>query len=386
MKLSNIFTSKWLSIDSRVVVTMLTVSVCCMGLLAYKMKTDYECNEIIITVSSLTNHKNHNFFTGELVHFSAPMEGDNEVVWDFGDESEKTTGGSVTHVFKSEGDYTIEVLVNGRCTGTESLSIKKFDAKKDSSSYISNTVIRDLNNPINAESFIIEQGKQLLFWSNMPATAYEWSIMEDKTQLHKISDKASFNFQKAGNYTIKLVLNNDPNSSWTRNITVNPRKDISIVGTVKPYSPNPIVTPTPLPIPTPDRSEKKPENQVNPNIPEKKVEPTKDPNPVKPEDNNSEKIVRDIFQDDADWVIMLQSLIKGTSRLDEFKPHIHDFDSKIILANGESLSFVELISRLQKDKKLDEKSITIQQEYDSKQKKLKRLIVSYKRKKGILGL
>lgn len=383
MELSNSFTRKWLGLDKRVSMLMVVLSLFSLGLLAYKVSSDAPCREVAVAMSSLTNQKSNSFFTNELIHFSAPLEENEVVEWNFGDKSSKLFGAHVTHMFKEEGDFLITVEINGRCKSTELISIKDYvQNAADLSDGRSIDLVKELSNPIQAESFIIEQGKQILFSSNVKGSNYEWSVEGDLTQPKKNTDQAAYTFIKTGNYTLKLVLNNDPENTWTRIISVTPRKvaDLPVAGGVPGGQPGTVVAPPPpIPLPKPKPATSDPE----PSKPTTTTQPTTTPTtPVeKPQTPVGPKVV-EVYMDNDQWREMLQDVVSGAASLADFKMYLNDTESKIILVDKETISFAELVSRL-KDKKIDDKSIQVDQDYDFPNKRLKKLIVKFKKKRGI---
>lgn len=380
MQLSNNFTRQWLGLDRRVSTLMVILSVVSIGLLAYKIGSDAPCREVAVAMSSLTNQKSNSFFTNELIHFSAPLEEKEEVEWNFGDKSTTLTGAHVTHMFKEAGDFTITVEINGRCRTTELISIKDFVRNPDLGGSSTIDLVKELSNPIQAETFIIEQGKQILFSSNVQAGNYEWSVEGDLSQPKKNTDKAAYTFIRTGNFTLKLVLNNDPENTWTRIISVMPRKvpELPMPGGAAGGQPGTVVVPPPpIPLPKPKATTPEPE-QTKPAT----TTPVPSTTPVeKPQTPVGPKVV-EVYMDNDQWREMLQDLAGGAASLSDFKMYLNDTESKIILVDKETISFAELVSRL-KDKKVDEKSIQVDQDYDFPNKRLKKLIVKYKKKRGI---
>lgn len=374
-----------MGLDRRVSGLMVIFCVISIGLLAYKVTSDVPCREVAVAMSSLTNQKSNSFFTNELIHFSAPLEADEIVEWDFGDKAAKLTGAHVTHMFKAPGDYIVKVEINGKCSSTELISIKNFVQSAQSSQNGGNTsidLVKELTNPIQAESFIIEQGKQILFSSTVAATSYEWKVEGDKTQPVKTTDKAAFTFINTGNFTLKLVLNNDPSNEWTRIISVTPRK---VPGGPAPLplpggggsQPGGIAVPPPIPLP-------KPKPIIEPEV--VKPAPVTTPTPAVEEKQKTPVAtgpkVLEVYMDNEQWREMLQDVVSGNANLSDFKMYLNDSESKMILLDKETLSFAELLSRL-KDKKVDEKSIQVDQDYDFPNKRLKKLIVKFKKKRGL---
>jgi PKD repeat protein len=381
MQLSNTFTNQWLGLDKRVSMMMVIFSVLSLGLLAYKVASDAPCREVAMAMSSLTNQKTNSFFTNELIHFSAPLEENESVEWDFGDKSIKLKGAHVTHMFKEAGDYIITVEINGRCKSTGIVSIKDYvnDASGNMGGNATNDLVKELANPIVAESFIIEQGKQILFSSNVQGSSYEWSVEGDLAQPKKTTDKAAYTFLKTGNFTLKLVLNNDPENSWTRVISVTPRKELAGPVSGGGGGSQPVVTaPPPIPLPKPKPTTPEPE-QPKPTTATPVTQPTA---PVeKPVAPSGPKVV-EVYMDNEQWREMLQDVVAGNASLSDFKMYLNDTETKMILVDKETISFAELVSRL-KDKKVDDKSIQVDQDYDFPNKRLKKLIVKFKKKRGI---
>jgi hypothetical protein len=380
MQLSNTFTKQWMALDKRVSGFMVILSIIAIGLLAYKVTSDVPCREVAVAMSSLTNQKSNSFFTNELIHFSAPLEENEIVEWNFGDKSPKLTGAHVTHMFKNAGDFTITVEINGRCKSTELVSIKDFVQNADLNGNTTIDLVKELSNPIQAETFIIEQGRQILFSSNVKASSYEWSVEGDLSQPKKNTEEAAYTFINTGNFTLKLMLNNDPENAWTRIISVTPRKvpdlPVPVAGIDGQPGGGGVIAPPPIPLPKPKPVTPEPE----PSKPSPTTQPTVAP-VEKPQTSTGPKIV-EVYMDNEQWREMLEDVVNGDASLADFKLYLNDTESKIILVEKETLSFAELVSRL-KDKKVDVKSIQVDQDYDFPSKRLKKLIVKFKKKRGI---
>ena len=137
-----------------------------------------------------------------------------------------------------------------------------------------------------------------------------------------------------------------------------------------------MVPPPPIPLPKPKPVTPEPE-PTKPTPGPKPTEPPVDktPTPTGPK-------VIEVYMDNEQWREMLEDVVNGDASLADFKMYLNDSESKIILVDKETISFAELVSRL-KDKKVDVKSLQVDQDYDFPNKRLKKLIVKFKKKRGI---
>ncbi|HMP91505.1 MAG TPA: PKD domain-containing protein [Phnomibacter sp.] len=385
MQLSGTFTRRLFGLDRRVTWFMLLICLVSLGLVGYKIAGDKPCQEVVVAISSITNQRNNVFFENQVIRFSAPMNESAAVTWDFGDKS-KANGAVATHMFKKEGNYPVTVTVDGRCSHTEVVVIKKLDVEKPGIDQQSSLVM-ELSNPISG-NFAPMMGRTEIYESNVQAQSYEWSVDMEKSLPVKRTAQASFTFPRPGQYTLRLVLDGDPGRTYTRNIIVSspplPAAPAGGGGGAGALPPPNIVIPAPRPA-NPSADAPVANNQSTPGAvtdPIMQRNTPADPIPAKPA--NTPK-VNTITLDKEQWQESLVAVLAKEMTLNDFKLYIANLDEPIVTAtvNGKSekIAFSELYNRLKNDKKIDEKSISVEPFYEGNV--LTRLLVAYKRKKGL---
>lgn len=147
------------------------------------------------------------------------------VEWNFNDGSGTVKDSRAVHKFAAEGDYNVVATVNGRCDYARQVTVKR--------PVQSEPVVPAVK--IFSDSSKVTAGARLRFTAvaNVPVSAYEWTLLPTgETQTGR---DITFSFPHAGEFTVRVVVNNNPAVGGEQKITV----------TEVPQSPLPL--PSPLP-------------------------------------------------------------------------------------------------------------------------------------------
>jgi hypothetical protein len=215
MASSGIFTSKSLGMDNRVWATMLLIILLSAGLFAYSYKKNGEkkpCESIQIFVNGLSKTDTIFFTSGDNLRFRSYFSNTDDVVWNFGDDSEPVEGRSATHVFNKESIYTVRILLNGYCEYEKKIAIKAPAVIELDSS---GNEILDI---IGEERGFV--GKSMEFSTPRAAENYEWYIENNHSYPPKSGDSISFVFRTAGTYILVLVLDKNRQHKIRKNIVI----------------------------------------------------------------------------------------------------------------------------------------------------------------------
>ena len=378
MKLSGIFTKRRLGLDRSIWLTMMVVCVLSIGLAGYKIIGEKPCPaHIPVAISSNNNSKNNVFFVGEAIRFAAPMEGSQQVIWNFGDRTPQIQGMRVTHTYSTDGQFLITVTVNGRCVENQTVMIKKLRETAGIDS--SNALIQALSNPING-NFTPEQGRQTTYTSAVPASSYEWSVVDEINMPKMTTPTCTYTFQAKKQYKLKLVLNADPQKTYYKDIIVTALTipDVPVTGGGMQTTPSNILLPPVAPPVLP----RKEDPVTNHNLPP--VTNTDN----KPPANDPPAGKKTIGMSPEGWKSDLQEVVEGRKPLAEFDDYICDLQSDIVYLNKDDkkISFIKLFQIMNNNKRIKSETITVDRVYNSKTNCLEALSVKYEEKKKFLGL
>ena len=184
---------------------VIVVSVC---VLVIKM-TSANVNKVIdVFIVDDSGSANSSFYPNENLTFTTKAKG--RVVWDFGD-GVQVKGNRVAHSFFDDGKKVVTVIVNG-VFKTDTVIINKTIVVEPSP-----TDLQPIFGPLT-----VNARKLAVFKYNgkSKVTSFEWTIENDNTYPTQTSDKAYYNFQSAGSFTIRLELNHDPIKVFHKDVTV----------------------------------------------------------------------------------------------------------------------------------------------------------------------
>ncbi len=153
---------------------------------------------------------------GQTVNFTdytSPLDLVKSRSWDFGDGTKKTGTKTITHTYNKAGVYTVKLCVNGtnKCSNVQRITVEKKGPPP-----ITMATFRVSRKQIN-EGETIEFTDASL--PNTSVTSRSWDFGDGSKGS---GAKASHTYNKAGNYTVTLVLN-DGVKKAVENIIVTPK-------------------------------------------------------------------------------------------------------------------------------------------------------------------
>lgn len=318
----NIYTKTKASIDTRVWVTLLIISVLSIGTLAFKVATSVHCTMFNIIPKGYTAGTTNSFYTNEPISFTTTFIGKGEIHWDFGDNG-KAKGVSVNHVYKHEGTFIVSATINGKCVETYKLTIAQLEQQKSANSV-------SMDNPISGPE-LVYAGDSASFNSALAADRYEWTVLNSPEFPVQTDASAFYNFPIPGTRIIELKLDGDATKIYRKNIQVLPQ--IKTAETLPPPT-NGMDVPMVLPPPTVNAEEKE------------EVLPT---TPAKP------KI---LVIPDQEFKVLLEDATSGKKDLQSINQYLCNTDKTKVLLNGTDWETVgSFVSKIYNKKKFDIKSV-----------------------------
>lgn len=215
MNVATISTRRLTGLDYRIWLVMAACWVVCLGLFGYKKvkattTTVQPCGAVRILVNGVADDGIAVCNPDVTTLFQAEAPPNVTVEWDFNDGSEAVKDVRAMHKFKAEDDYKVVVTVNGRCEYTKEITVRKIvpgDAVKPSVK-------------IFADSVKATTGSRIRFSAvaNVPASSYQWMLLP--TAEKQAGEDVTFSFFSAGEFTVQVVINNDPATRQEQKITI----------------------------------------------------------------------------------------------------------------------------------------------------------------------
>lgn len=287
---NRIFTKQLMGLDYRVWRVMLVICILSLGLLSYRLIDSKKCKPVTFSIKTIVQHADSVYNTGEALSFVSSAN-DNEIIWDFGDNSDKITGQYVTHFYKNAGAYKVTASTGTGCETIQSIMVS-----------VPVAAAQDDNNVVTGQEIVgplsTITGKEEMFTCMVTAKTYEWSI-SNYPKMNQQGSTAKFQFPTTGKYLVQVTLDGDRTKRYTKEISVE----------AAPIAPST----------APD--------EVKPLIPES-IQPL--PNPT---DSKNIKITDDIFKG------YLEKVIDKKMTTADFDNYLcYKGDTKVIL-NGDLMSF-----------------------------------------------
>jgi PKD repeat protein len=218
MNATNFFTRRMLGMDYRVWIAMLFVCFLSLGLYGYKQirltsMNGQPCTPDTITVNGKMVEVVVGCYLNRPSLFGVQSEAAATVEWNFRDGTPVEKERVVYHKFTQEGAHRVTVTVNGRC---ESDVLVQVSEDPFFSGYREKPVIE-----IYAEPAHPEPGNTVKFrcLTDLPViNSYEWKVLETKEV--KKDSEPTFTFPDSRDYTIHLIINDDPLTETTSKIEV----------------------------------------------------------------------------------------------------------------------------------------------------------------------
>lgn len=212
MKANRIFTRQIFGLDYRVFRSVLVIVILATGLLGYRLLDKKECTPVRFLIKTITPHTDSTFSAGESLSFIAG-NADNEITWDFGDNSPKATGQYVSHKYLSTGSFTVTAF-----SGTSSCETARKIIVKPPSEFNKSTEQVNPGEEIIGP-FATSTGIEESFTCMVAAGYYEWSI-PNYPKMIRTGSTAKFTFPAAGKFMVQVTLDRDRTKRFTKEITV----------------------------------------------------------------------------------------------------------------------------------------------------------------------
>jgi hypothetical protein len=189
-------------VDERVYLTMGSLTLLSLLILAFRYASHRPCAPIILRVSS------GSFIRGSLVNFNADTRGGSSYEWNFGDGTgSKGADPSAGHNYSVAGRYTVSVTVNGECTELQNVVIKEAPV-----------IINNSLQPVIVVPDTVYMNVPLTVEDISPSsTSWEWRF-EQGGLVDQTTRKASHTYSTPGPKQIFLEVNGRPDlqvSRWT---------------------------------------------------------------------------------------------------------------------------------------------------------------------------
>ena len=236
---NNIFTRQTRGLDNRVWHVIFTTIFLSLGFLSYRFIEVKKCTPVSFLIKTITVHTDSLYSVGEYLTFIASVNED-EVTWDFGDNSEKITGPYVTHKFQDTGTYFITATTGTTCQSTKKITIKPYEVlqPKDNSLVIGEEILGP---------FSTITGKEELFTCMVNAKTYEWTI-PNYPKMIQTGSSARFRFPTSGKFRVQVTLDNDNKKRYIKEVAVEaaPSQQSQIPDNIVPLIPESV---QPFPVP-----------------------------------------------------------------------------------------------------------------------------------------
>jgi len=179
-------------IDSSVIRLFIGVFLIALTTLAFRFTNDAPCDEAFF------DHLANAYRAGEMVKFYNRTDDAQEWRWDFGDGSEISTQKNPLHIYQSEGDYTVQLLINNSCKKEVTISIDKKLALLDTTRFPKFKIPKNIM--VGQKLEVNDETEN--------ATAWEWRFGETASA-NATTKMAEYVYEEPGLKTISLVVNND---------------------------------------------------------------------------------------------------------------------------------------------------------------------------------
>lgn len=240
MTANRIFTRQAMGLDYRVWRAMLLLIILSLGLISYRLIDSKKCSPVNFSIKTIAIHTDSTYSVGETLSFISTAN-KNEIIWDFGDNSDKITGQYVTHTFAQTGSYNITATTGTSCETTKPITIIPVLViqSKDNSLVVGEEIV----GPASTMA-----GKEESFFCMATATAYEWSI-PNYPKMIQSGPTAKFQFPTAGKYMVQVTLDHDRTKRYSKEITV---EAAPVVKTLIPQDIKPLLPESVQPLPPPE--------------------------------------------------------------------------------------------------------------------------------------
>lgn len=194
MEMNRLYDKKFLGLDNLVWLVIICLVALSVFFLTYKLLNQVECKPFTFTFTSISVHSDQTFNAGEAISFRTSVDDDN-MTWNYGDNSAKEQGPITIHRFINSGDFYVTAKTNSICAVTKKITIV------------------DIAQPVSVQilgaSFVTTDSENVFRCSTI-ANSYDWVIVGHPEIKNTGTDSiAKFVFNFPGSFEIQLTLNND---------------------------------------------------------------------------------------------------------------------------------------------------------------------------------
>lgn len=378
MRVSSINSNKILGLDSSILVTFTIVSVLSLGLLGYKLAEEEECLPATLSKKNL-NGALEGFKPNETIQFSLFVPGSKApITWDFGDKSPSETGSLVSHIFNKPGSYEVIAKVNGRCEETTIVKVEPETAPvKPTDELASNSNLPTTAGLVQASNYQPLVNQQVTFSSNLTGKSYQWSVEGPGSFEVKTTNVATYSFPVPQRYTVKLMLDNNPNKVYTAIVLVAPLPKPAAPVVTLPIQPKPLLTPQ-------GGGDGGTATNPAPAVTTPVQQPTVQ-QPTRPESAPAEPAAKPVanflYIKEPKFQEMLEAVISGTKNVSDFKRYLCDGENTEVIENGKTITFEKLCQNIGGEKrKIISVSYGEVTPFENGSKCIKKLIVKHEKK------
>ena len=324
-------TKQWGKIDFRVWMSLIVLAFISLGLFGYKVATTAKCPDMKIELTGKLSHadeKENTFFVNEQVTFAADIKSlSKNIVWDFGDKTQAQTGAAVSHIFTKEGNYLVTLTIDDKCS--EAMNVRVIQGNSSISGDAPNL------NPIVSND-IVSLGEETIFNTTAQAQTYTWSV-DELPELGQINTPtAKFIFNKPGNFTVSLLLDNGMTHKKIIQVS-DPLSGLASAAPLPPSTPSMDIPPAPsVPLPMPETKKEEPEIV-------KKEEPKPEEPAAKPQKTYDQLPLPTIKA-------MIVDITEGKKDAGDFDKILCNGAGTKVMANNESTTFAALVNELKEKK------------------------------------
>lgn len=209
---NSIYTRNWGGLDRSVWFVFIAFILIPLGLVGYRLLDKPKCSPVSFNYKSISVDTGNVFPAGETIIFQA-YSSSTDINWDFGDKQGSANGQFVEHKYLQPGDYFVNASTGFGCDNRKKITITK--APEDP--------VKSLGtgNEIKGPTFSITE-KENSFSTTLKASAYEWTLVNYPYPA-QTGPSAKFVFSEPRAYTIQLMVDNDRNRKYFKQITVKPK-------------------------------------------------------------------------------------------------------------------------------------------------------------------
>lgn len=211
MTSNKIFTRQIWGLDYRVLRSILVIIIFAIGLAGYRFLDKKECSPVSFLIKTIVFHTDSSYSAGETLSFIATTT-ENEITWDFGDNTPKVTGQYVSHNYLSTGSFTITASNGVSCETAQKISVVLPSPSSKSTDHINSG--EEIIGPFSTSTGVEES-----FICMVAADNYEWSVPNYPKML-RTGSTAKFTFPAAGKFLVQVTLDGDRTKRYTKEITV----------------------------------------------------------------------------------------------------------------------------------------------------------------------